>query len=312
MKQNMESLTSNKNIRENLKKHGPNFGKKFSEETKKKMSLAKKGNPKMATYGFLGETHSLEARIKLSDNHSGCNNPFYGKKHSDETRRKMSEHSFLKGKNLPEETKRKISEAQKGEKNHMYGKHHNEKTKLKISEAHNGEKHHFYGKYFSEEHKRKISNALQGRLPVNLGIPHSNEAKDKMSESKLGGENPMYGKKHTFETIEKMKRNHPHLRKEKSSNWRGGLTENPYPYEFNKKLKSSVRIRDDFMCQLCEKPIEKETRIAVHHINYDKQDVTPKNLISLHNSCHIKTNYNRGYWMKTLKLPPILRYWGPL
>jgi hypothetical protein len=31
--------------------------------------------------------------------------------------------------------KRKISEAQKGEKNHNFGKHHSEETRKKISEA---------------------------------------------------------------------------------------------------------------------------------------------------------------------------------
>lgn len=44
----------------------------------------------------------------------------------------------LKGKKLgphSEETKRKISEAQKGERNHMYGKHFSEEAKRKIRES---------------------------------------------------------------------------------------------------------------------------------------------------------------------------------
>lgn len=36
---------------------------------------------------------------------------------------------------MSEETKKKISEAQKGEKGNMYGKHHSEETKAKISKA---------------------------------------------------------------------------------------------------------------------------------------------------------------------------------
>ena len=56
-----------------------------------------------------------------------------GKKHSQETRRKISE--IRKGKHQSEEHRRKISEAKKGERHHNYGKHHSEETKHKISLA---------------------------------------------------------------------------------------------------------------------------------------------------------------------------------
>ena len=49
--------------------------------------------------------------------------------------------------------KQKISESNKGEKNHMYGKHHTEETKKKIIKALKGRKR----KPHSEETKRKIS-----------------------------------------------------------------------------------------------------------------------------------------------------------
>ena len=41
-----------------------------------------------------------------------------------------------KGFKHTEESRKKISEAQKGEKNHFYGKHHTEETKRKMSENH--------------------------------------------------------------------------------------------------------------------------------------------------------------------------------
>ena len=53
-----------------------------------------------------------------------------------------------KGKILSEETKKKLSEAKKGENHPMYGKHHPEETKKKISEAKKGKK-------MSEETKDK-------------------------------------------------------------------------------------------------------------------------------------------------------------
>ena len=59
-----------------------------------------------------------------------------GKKHSAETRRKISESH--KGKILSEETKRKLSEANKGNTYHK-GKILSEETKRKLSEAHKGQ-----------------------------------------------------------------------------------------------------------------------------------------------------------------------------
>ena len=59
---------------------------------------------------------SLEDRKKISDNHAnvfGSKNPMFGKKVSNEI-------------------KRKISESLIGEKNHFYGKHHSEETKKKM------------------------------------------------------------------------------------------------------------------------------------------------------------------------------------
>ena len=55
-----------------------------------------------------------------------------------------------KGSHHSEETRRRMSEAKKGEKHPLYGKHHSLETRKKMSEANKG-KHH------SEETKRKIS-----------------------------------------------------------------------------------------------------------------------------------------------------------
>ena len=41
----------------------------------------------------------------------------------------------MKGFRHTEETKRKMSEARRGEKNYFYGKHHTEESKNKLSKA---------------------------------------------------------------------------------------------------------------------------------------------------------------------------------
>ena len=73
-----------------------------SEETKLKMSLARKGD-KHPMYGKRGEL-----------------SPFFGKSLSEETKLKIS--LAKKGKTRSKETKLKISLAKKGSKNHLYGK----------------------------------------------------------------------------------------------------------------------------------------------------------------------------------------------
>ena len=90
-------------------------GKHLSEETKKKMSEASKGN-KYA----LGHKHSEEAKNKIAEAMKGEKNPFYGKHHSEDTRKKIR--ASKKGKHL-------------GKDNSFYGKHHSEETKRKIFEA---------------------------------------------------------------------------------------------------------------------------------------------------------------------------------
>ena len=98
---------------------------------------------------MFGKTHSIETRRKISENHadvSGENNPNYGKSRSDETKQKLSE--LRKGKFV-------------GEDNPFYGKKHTEKAKQKMSKKRKGkftgENNPFYGKKHTEETKKKIS-----------------------------------------------------------------------------------------------------------------------------------------------------------
>jgi len=81
---------------------------------------------------------------------------------------------------VSEETKRKISEANKGN-NYNLGKTHSEERKRKQSEAQKGEKGSFYGKTHSEETKRKISEATKGNTNM-LGKTHSEEIRRKIGE----------------------------------------------------------------------------------------------------------------------------------
>lgn len=94
------------------------------------------------TSSYSGGTYkrSEVTKRKISDSMTGENNPMFGM---------TGENNHWYGKHHTEEAKRKISEARIGEKHPMYGKHHSEETRRKMSESHTG-KHH------SEESKNKI------------------------------------------------------------------------------------------------------------------------------------------------------------
>jgi len=82
---------------------------------------------------------------------------------------------------------------------------------------------------------------------------------------------------------------------ERNPNWKGGKSFELYPEEFNYELKAKIRARDANTCQLCGK-IETRTCFSVHHIDYNKQNNSDDNLITLCKKCNGKVNFNRAYW----------------
>lgn len=94
----------------------------------------------LTTGGEINKHYSQETIQLMSINNSGSNNPFYGKKHTAETKRHMSE--MAKGRIFSEETRKKLSDNMTGryvgDKNPMYGKTHTDEARLKISETHKG------------------------------------------------------------------------------------------------------------------------------------------------------------------------------
>lgn len=78
-------------------------------------------------------------------------------------------------------------------------------------------------------------------------------------------------------------------------NWRGGKKGRPpYPPEWRSTVREQIRDRDNGVCQLCGKLEEENGRkMEVHHIDWDKKNLTFVNLISLCISCHSKAHNNQ-------------------
>lgn len=80
-------------------------------------------------------------------------------------------------------------------------------------------------------------------------------------------------------------------------NWQGGISNLPYPFEFNNKLKKLVRDKGNHSCQLCGIS-ELSRKLGVHHIDYNKTNNSFANLIALCNRCNTKVNFNREFWRR--------------
>jgi hypothetical protein len=105
--------------------------------------------------------------------------------------------------------------------------------------------------------------------------------------SKNPKNNPMYG-------VHRFGKNAPC--------WCGGISKEGYSYKFNNYLKESIRKRDNYICQKCNKKEKNNlrgnnyTNLDVHHIDYNKNNCNTDNLITLCIGCNTKANYNRDYW----------------
>lgn len=191
---------------------------------------------------------------------------------------------------LSEETKRKLSEINRG-------KHLSEEHKKKISKSH-------IGKKASEETKKRLSESHRG-------IKLSEDQRKKRSERALfQWQNPEFARKQK-EAHKGYKLTEEHKRKigiankgENSGNWLGGKSFEPYGKDWTEDLKESIRKRDDYTCQMTGCGIHQDElnsfhkKLDIHHIDYDKTNLDPNNLITLCKGCHVKTNLNREKWIE--------------
>jgi len=161
-----------------------------------------------------------------------------------------------------------------------------------------------YEKHITDKRNKKIKESLKKRRNI-LGYVNSPESRKKMSKSAIGRKmleetknkisKSLKGRKQSVEQIEKRVSK---LRGENSPQWKGGISYEKYTIDWTETLKKSIRERDHYICQICNNQYNEGKEFAIHHIDYDKQNCNPDNLLTLCNSCHSKTNYNREKWIE--------------
>jgi hypothetical protein len=184
------------------------------------------------------------------------------------------------------ETRAKISASLKGkmagDKNPFYGKHHTKETKEKLAEISRNHRH-------SPEalEKLRIAGFKRKQTPG---------ARAKVAKARMGNKHGL-GTRRTPET--RMKQSIAQ-QGERGSNWRGGLSFEPYCPKFNEDLRRRIRAFFDHRCVACGKTTEENIRkLSCHHVEYNKQaccDGKPVQFAALCTTHHLKTNSDRERW----------------
>jgi len=89
----------------------------------------------------------------------------------------------------------------------------------------------------------------------------------------------------------------------KNPNWQGGLSFIEYDEYFNDRQREWIRFRDNYTCQICRK-METNRHFDVHHIDFNKRNSNPVNLITLCHHCHGRTfpKHRHLYWISILSI----------
>jgi hypothetical protein len=186
------------------------------------------------------------------------------------------------------------------------GRKHTEETKLKLSKMRMGKNNPMYGKSAWNRGKKMSPENFQKLMEGKRKYKYTDEVRKKMSK---GMKKAIREGRRVYivtqETREKMRKSakgqhrSPETEFKKGKNslenhtqWKGGISFEPYGVEFNKELKTKIRKKFKFICQICNK-----NGYDVHHIDYNKRNNSEENLTNICRKCHAKVNFNRDYWI---------------
>jgi len=187
-------------------------------------------------------------------------------KNSEKVNRRNAKISLsLKGRKLSEDDKKKLSTI-----------HKNRFSNLIIRKK--------YEKYWENKKGRKISA----------------ETKLKMSKSHIG---KIAGDKNPMKLFKTRKHLSATLQNLPISKWTEFKKFEDYPREFH-NIKEKIRKRDNYRCQECfrhqselRNKKNKQVKLDIHHIDFNKKNNNPLNLLSLCRTCHSQTYFNRDKWI---------------
>ena len=83
--------------------------------------------------------------------------------------------------------------------------------------------------------------------------------------------------------------------------WKNGKSREHYPLGWTGTLKEQIRLKDAYTCQACGIR-QTKIKLSVHHLDENKNNIHPRNLMSLCRKCHTTIHHDKtGYWQKALE-----------
>lgn len=133
----------------------------------------------------------------LKESIRGKNNPFYGKKHTEQTKIKLSQAHI--GKTHTDEAKIKMSKSRTGVCNNFYGKQHTDESKRKMSESSSGANNGCSKKVYCYELDQMFGSTREAER--NTGICYRSIVDCANGKQKFAGKHPITGDKLTWTYI---------------------------------------------------------------------------------------------------------------
>jgi len=287
-----------------------------------KPSLFEKGHKKFCSRSCKNKVRDVEVKSRWNTicAREGCGKKYYvspGK--LNQGRGKYCSHECYgldkRGKSLSEEHKEKIGKATKQMwEDGVFDAPH-------IRDAYSKQGKSTKGSKRTKEQRKALSDQRKGKVPKHLhtpemkkkalggrvGLKQSPESNKKRSESLKGRE---FSDEHRKNLSESRRANsdkyYTFPKGDDNPNWRDGASENPYPSEFA-RIRSEIKERDKNTCRICNE-LQEGKRGVVHHIDADKQNNVPENLILLCMRCHGRIHWGRTGDPVILAFRSMLKY----
>jgi len=228
-----------------------------------------------------GWHHTPEARAKIGAANKGERNPM---KRPEVRAARLGKPGPMLGRHHTPEAREKISAAQRGRPSPHTGHPCSPEAREKLRQAN-------LGRHHTPETRAKVGAAKRGNIPWNKGKPLSPECREKLAAAQ--------------QAIWSRPGQRERISGPNASNWRGGVSFEPYCPKFSKEFKERVRAFWEYRCGLCGKAqMENGRALSIHHVHYRKEaccdDEVPRYFIPLCPSCHSKTGKDRGHWQKVI------------